>query len=114
MRGGVRTDRIGDSHEHQVQVRQEACNQARREGIAQAHQAVGERRPLRQVRREIWALRRYDRKNPSSVSRALRDHVLYGENSKYHREVGPAEARIIGPRRLLRSGECPTVPGPLR
>ena len=63
----------------------------------------GERRPLRQVRREIWALRRYERKNPPNVGRALREHVLYGEHSKYHREVGPAEARIIGPRRLLRA-----------
>lgn len=61
------------------------------------------RRPLRQVRREIWALRRYDRKNPPSVGRALRDHVLYGDNSKYHREVGPAEARLISPRKLLRT-----------
>jgi predicted Zn-dependent peptidase len=50
----------------------------------------GERRPLRQVRREIWAMRRYERKNPPNVGRALRDHVLYGEHSKYHREVGPA------------------------
>ena len=62
----------------------------------------GERRPLRQVRREIWAMRRYERKNPPNVGRALRDHVLYGDHSKYHREVGPTGARLIGPRRLLK------------
>jgi zinc protease len=62
-----------------------------------------ERPPLRQVRREIWAIRRYERKNPPSVAKALRDHVLYGERSKYHREVGPARARLFTPRRLLRA-----------
>lgn len=63
----------------------------------------GERRPLRQVRREVWAFRRYERKNPSSVGKALRDHVLYGDNSRFHREVGPTGARLLGPRRLLRA-----------
>ena len=60
-----------------------------------------ERRPLRQIRRETWALRRYDRQNPTTVAEALRDHVLYGDNSRYHREHGPRGARTLHPRELL-------------
>jgi predicted Zn-dependent peptidase len=62
---------------------------------------AGERRPLRQLRREIWALRRYERKNPPSVARALRDHVLYGDDAPQHRHHGPRGARRLRPRHLL-------------
>ena len=64
-----------------------------------------ERRPLRQIRRETWAFRRYERKNPPNVGKALRDHVLYGDNSQYHRQLGPRGARHTSPRRLLRAWE---------
>lgn len=60
-----------------------------------------ERRPLRQLRRETWAFRRYERKNPPNVGKALRDHVLYGENSQYQRTLGPGGARRTSARRLL-------------
>lgn len=60
-----------------------------------------ERRPLRQIRRETWAFRRYERKNPPNVGKALRDHVLYGEHSQYHRQLGPRGARHTPARRLL-------------
>ncbi|MBA3548269.1 MAG: insulinase family protein, partial [Nannocystis sp.] len=60
-----------------------------------------ERRPLRQLRRETWAFRRYERKNPPNVGKALRDHVLYGENSQHQRELGPRGARRTSARRLL-------------
>ena len=60
-----------------------------------------ERRPLRQIRRETWAFRRYERKNPPSVGMALRDHVLYGDKSPYHQKYGPRGARHTGSGRLL-------------
>ncbi len=62
---------------------------------------AAERKPLRQVRREIWAFRRFDRKNPPAVAKALRDHVLYRGDSPYHRELGPRGARLVGPKKLL-------------
>jgi zinc protease len=62
---------------------------------------AAERKPLRQVRREIWAFRRLDRKNPPAVGKALRDHVLYHGDSPYHRELGPRGARLVGPKKLL-------------
>jgi zinc protease len=62
-----------------------------------------ERKPLRQVRREIWAFRRLDRKNPPSVGSALREHVLYRDDSRYHREYGPSGARFLGTRRLMKA-----------
>lgn len=62
---------------------------------------AAERKPLRQVRREIWAFRRLDRKNPPAVGKALRDHVLYHHDSRYHRELGPRGARLVGPKKLL-------------
>jgi len=60
-----------------------------------------EPKPLRQLRRETWAWRRYERQNPPSVAAALRDHVLYGANSPRHREHGPRGARHTPARRLL-------------
>ncbi len=60
-----------------------------------------ERRPLRQLRRETWALRRYARKNPSSVGKALRDYVLYGDNAPERRSLGPGGARRTSPSALL-------------
>ena len=60
-----------------------------------------ERKPLRQLRRETWAFRRYERKNPPNVGKALRDHVLYGDNSAYHRHHGPGGARLLTARKLL-------------
>jgi len=62
---------------------------------------AAERKPLRQVRREIWAFRRLDRKNPPTVAKALRDHVMYREDSPYHRELGPRGARLVGAKKLL-------------
>lgn len=62
-----------------------------------------ERKPLRQVRREIWAFRRLDRKNPPAVGSALRDHVLYRDDSAYHREYGPTGARFLGLRRVMKA-----------
>jgi zinc protease len=59
------------------------------------------RRPLRQIRRETWAFRRYERKNPPDVGVALRDHVLYGDNSQHQRELGPRGARRTSARRLM-------------
>jgi zinc protease len=60
-----------------------------------------ERRPLRQVRREIWGFRRIERKDAVNVGKALRDHVLYAEDSPYHREHGPWGASRLGPAELL-------------
>jgi zinc protease len=60
-----------------------------------------ELRPLRQLRRETWAFRRYERKNPPNVGKALRDHVLYGEHSPQRRALGPRGARRTSARRLL-------------
>jgi zinc protease len=60
-----------------------------------------EYKPMRQVRRETWAFRRYERKDPPNVGRALRDHVLYGDNSQFQREHGPAGTFFL-PRRKLR------------
>jgi zinc protease len=60
-----------------------------------------ERRPLRQIRREIWGFRRIERKDAVNVGRALRDHVLYGDDSPYQREHGPWGARALTPSRLL-------------
>lgn len=62
-----------------------------------------ERRPLRQVRREIWAFRRLDRKTPPAVASALRDHVLYRDDSIHHRAYGPTGARFLGLRRLMKA-----------
>jgi len=62
-----------------------------------------ERKPLRQIRRETWAFRRYERKNPPNVGEALRDHVLYGDNSEYHRKHGPRGTRRLRARGLLRA-----------
>ena len=62
-----------------------------------------ERRPLRQIRRETWALRRYARQDPRSVGEALRDHVLLGDESRYHREHGPRGTRKLHAHRLLRT-----------
>jgi predicted Zn-dependent peptidase len=62
-----------------------------------------ERKPLRQVRREIWGYRRIARKDAVNVGAALEEHVLYGANSKYRRETGPAQARRIGVGRLERA-----------
>ena len=64
---------------------------------------AAERKPLRQIRRETWALRRYERKNPPNVGEALRDHVLYGDNSRFHQRHGPRGARRLHARRLLRA-----------
>ncbi len=55
-----------------------------------------ERKPLRQVRREIWGYRRIERKDAVNVGRALQQHVLYGENSSHRRATGPVAARRIG------------------
>ncbi|MCX4245838.1 M16 family metallopeptidase [Paraliomyxa miuraensis] len=60
-----------------------------------------EGKPLRQVRREIWAFRRYDRQDAVNVGRALRDHVLYGEDSPQHREHGYWGARMLTAGGLL-------------
>ncbi|MCA9708427.1 MAG: insulinase family protein, partial [Myxococcales bacterium] len=61
----------------------------------------GEAKPLRQVRREIWGYRRLERKNPPEVAKALRDHVLYGQDSAYHREHGYWGARGLSVDELL-------------
>jgi predicted Zn-dependent peptidase len=63
--------------------------------------AKGERRPLRQLRRETWGLRHISRKDPAYVGRALREHVLYGDNSDFHREYGPTGMRGLSPRSLI-------------
>ncbi len=60
-----------------------------------------DRKALRQLRREIWAFRRYERKDPPNVGRALRDVVLYGDNARTRREVGPGRARRLGHRKLV-------------
>ena len=62
-----------------------------------------ERRPLRQVRREIWGYRRIGRKDAGNVADALRERVVWGEQSKYRRETGPGGARALGPERLRRA-----------
>ncbi|MEM9461881.1 MAG: insulinase family protein [Myxococcota bacterium] len=61
----------------------------------------GEAKPLRQVRREIWGFRRLERKNPADVGRALREYVLYGDQSAYRREHGAWGARGLTVGRLL-------------
>ncbi|MBC8070789.1 MAG: insulinase family protein, partial [Deltaproteobacteria bacterium] len=58
------------------------------------------RKPLRQVRREIWGYRRIGRKDAKNVADALRERVLWGENSRYLREIGPKRARTIGVGRI--------------
>ncbi len=68
-------------------------------GLMRAPRA--ERKPLRQVRREIWGFRRIERKDAVNVGRALRDHVLFGDDSPYHREHGPWGARGLTPGRLV-------------
>jgi predicted Zn-dependent peptidase len=62
-----------------------------------------ERKPLRQLRREVWGYRRFDRKDVPTVGRALRDHVLYRDDSPRQQEYGPTGARFTGPRALLRA-----------
>jgi predicted Zn-dependent peptidase len=64
-------------------------------------EAKPDRKALRQLRREIWAFRRYERKDPPNVGRALRDYVLYGDDAAARRHIGPAHARRLGPRRLM-------------
>ncbi len=66
-------------------------------------EAVVERRPLRQVRREIWGYRRIGRKDARNVGEALREAVVYGDNAEQRRAIGPARARGIGPRKLERA-----------
>ncbi len=61
----------------------------------------GERKPLRQLRRETWGFRRLDRKDPPNVGRALRDHVMYGDQSMRRREHGPWGARGLTVNELL-------------
>jgi zinc protease len=68
-------------------------------GLMRAPRA--EKKPLRQVRREIWGFRRIERKDAVNVGKALRDHVLYGPDSPYHREHGPWGAATLTPKRLL-------------
>jgi zinc protease len=59
-----------------------------------------ERKPLRQVRREIWGYRRIGRKDAVNVAAALRERVVYGDNSSYLRELGPKGARKLGVGRM--------------
>lgn len=61
----------------------------------------GERKPLRQLRREIWGFRRLARKDPPNVGKALRDYVMYGDRSPERRELGPWGARGLSPAKLL-------------
>jgi predicted Zn-dependent peptidase len=58
------------------------------------------RKPLRQLRREIWGYRHIERKDAVNVAEALREHVLYGRRSSYRREYGHAGALGVGVRRL--------------
>jgi predicted Zn-dependent peptidase len=58
------------------------------------------RKPLRQLRREIWGYRHIERKDAVNVAEALREHVLYGRHSTYRREYGHAGALGVGVRRL--------------
>ena len=60
-----------------------------------------DRKALRQLRREMWAFRRYERKDPPNVGRALRDVVLYGDKARTRREIGPGRARRLGHRKLV-------------
>ncbi|HWB73868.1 MAG TPA: insulinase family protein [Nannocystaceae bacterium] len=62
-----------------------------------------ERKPLRQVRREVWGYRRIGRKDAGDVAKALRERVVFGDNSSYLREVGPKGARAIGVGKLARA-----------
>ncbi len=62
-----------------------------------------EAKPLRQLRREIWGYRRIARKAAVNVGDALKEQVLYGENSSYRRETGPGVARRTGTARLERA-----------
>ncbi len=62
-----------------------------------------ERKPLRQVRREIWGYRRIERKDAVNVAQALRERVVFGEHSSYLREVGPGGARATGVGKLRRA-----------
>jgi zinc protease len=62
-----------------------------------------ERKPLRQVRREVWGYRRIERKDAVNVGRALKEHVLYDENSEYRRATGPSAARGTSVRDLSRA-----------
>jgi len=61
------------------------------------------RKPLRQVRREVWGYRRIERKDALNVGRALKEHVLYGANSSYRRATGPTAARATSVRELGRA-----------
>jgi predicted Zn-dependent peptidase len=69
------------------------------------HAPKPERRALRQLRREIWAFRRYERKDPPNVGRALRDWALYGDEAPERRHFGPGRARRLSKRRLLEAWE---------
>ena len=65
----------------------------------------GKAKPLRQLRREVWGFRRLERKDPPNVGRALRDHVMYGDDSPKLREHGPWGARGMSVTRLLSAWE---------
>lgn len=65
------------------------------------HAAKPDRKTLRKLRWEIWGWRRVAREDASVVVTALRDHVLYGRNSRYQQEYGPASARGTSAGELL-------------
>jgi zinc protease len=57
------------------------------------------------LRKETWGEARVSRQDPGSVAAALREYVLFGEDSAFLRAYGPSEIRRLGPKRALQAVE---------
>lgn len=60
----------------------------------------------RKVRRERWGLRRLVHRDARALSEAVRDHVLHGDLSAFHRDYGPAGARAFSAEALVEHWEA--------
>ncbi|MFO7562098.1 MAG: insulinase family protein [Enhygromyxa sp.] len=62
---------------------------------------VADRKRYKALLRERAGVARVQRQDPAHVARALREYVMYGEESSYLRDYGKKDARKIDPERLL-------------
>jgi predicted Zn-dependent peptidase len=65
------------------------------------HQPVGDKKRLRQLRREVWGLDRVQRRDPGHMARAAAELALYGEHSSFLHAYGPKGMRKLDPGDVL-------------
>lgn len=62
---------------------------------------VGDKKRLRQLRREVWGLAQVQRRDPSYVAQAASQFALYGARSSFLRAYGPRGMRKLDPQDVL-------------